>query len=486
MGSAQAASMASGGIADAPAALPRRLGLFSLFLMIVAFNAPIAAMAGFMQLSIGFGNGLGAPVSFFVGGIVLLFFSIGFVRMSAHIPNPGSFYSFIIAGSGRSAGLAGSFLALTAYMILTAGAYPYMGIVITEFCENVLGRTVLNWQSWSLIALALITVVGLFRIDLSMRFLGALVCLEILMVALWEGAVLLRGGSDGYALEVFTPEAFFSGSPGLGILFAMLCMIGIEAGACFSAETRRPEVTVGRATMLAISFLAIFYGIGTWCYIITQGTSQAIAQATADPVGSFFTGIREYLGAVFVPAASLILVTSQLAALASVQGSAARYIFSLSREGVFPASLGRVHPRLESPYAAVLTVAAICTAILGTIILAAGDDPVSAYAGLTGTGIYFLLPLMIGTCVSIVRFYLRNRALEQSIWQCRVAPAVAGAILAGLFILTSLHLETIVGSSAMARASLLAAIVVPAAGWMMAEWMRRRRPQSYARIGQTH
>lgn len=479
-----AASIPSGVATAAPTTLPRRLGLFSLFLLIVAFNAPIAAMAGFMQLSIGFGNGLGAPSAFLVGGAILLTFSIGFVRMSEHIADPGSFYCFIIAGSGRSAGLAGSSLALTAYILLGAGAYPYMGIIITEFMQHVLGQTILNWQSWSLISLAFITFVGLFRVDLSMRFLGMLVCIEIVLVALWEAAIFWHGGKEGYALASFTPEAFFHGSAGLGVLFAMLCMIGIEAGACFSAETRNPRVTVARATFLSIAFLAIFYCLGCWCYIISQGSSRAVAQAVGNPVGSFFSSIRDYLGAIFVPMASLILLTSQLAALNSVQASASRYVFSLSRQGVLPVRFGRIHAKLESPYAAVILVGAICAAIL-FCIMALGLSPVTAYAGLTGMGIYFLVPLMIMTSFSILRFYLRNPGLAQSIWSSRIAPAMAAVMLLGLFVLTTFNLQTIVGSKAMSRASLVAVVLVPLAGWSLAEWMRRRHPDRYVRIGQT-
>ncbi len=465
-----------------PGELPRRLGVPALVLIIVAFNAPIAAMAGFSQLSIAFGNGTGAPVSFLVAGAILLIFSVGFVGMSRFIDNPGAFYGFIIAGMGRPPGLAGAFLATVAYLLICAGSYPYMGLVAVDFMTRLAGGPMFPWPIWTGIFLILITALGLLRIDLSMKLLGALVCLEIAVVAIWQGAVLTGGGPEGYSLASYTPAAFVQGSPGMGILLAMLCMIGIEAGACFRAEVRDPDRVVGRATCLAIVFLALFYSIGVWLYIVTQGASHAVHNALADPVGSFFNSVQTYLGGVFVHVVSLVLVTSQVAALNSVQGSAARYLYALGRDGVLPRRLARVHPRLESPHVAVLTTAAISVAILATVMIFR-IDPVVAYGALSGMGIYFLLPLLIATSASVVLFYRRNRHISASRWTRLIAPALSAAALGILFVLTSLNLKLLVATATMTIASRVAVMIVPASGWLLALFYRKNRPTIYQAIG---
>lgn len=473
-------------VVTAPAApageLPRRLGVSALVLIIVAFNAPIAAMAGFSQLSITFGNHIGAPVSFLVAGAILLVFSVGFVGMSRFIDNPGAFYRFIVAGIGRPPGLAGAFLAAAAYLLLCTGSYPYMGLVAIDFVTRLTGGPIFPWQVWTGIFLIVITALGLLRIDLSMKLLGVLVCLEIAVVAIWQAAVLVGGGPEGYSLASYTPAAFLQGSPGMGVMLAMLCMIGIEAGACFRAEVRDPERAVGRATYLAIVFLAIFYSIGVWLYIVTQGPSHAVHSAATDPVGSFFASVQTYLGGVFAHVVSLVLVTSQMAALNSIQGSASRYLHALGRDGVLPSRLGRVHPTLESPHVAVLTVAGISLLVLALLMIGR-IDPVVAYGALSGMGIYFLLPLLIATSASVVLFYRRNRQIRASRWTRLVAPALSVATLGILFALTSLNLKLLVGTAAMTVVALLAVIAVPASGWLLALFYRRNRPAVYAAIG---
>lgn len=463
-------------------ALPRRLGVVSLVLIIIAFNAPIAVMAGFAQLAVGFGNGIGAPLDFPVAGLILLIFSVGFIGMSRYIKNPGAFYEFIVAGFGRPLGLAGAFVATAAYILMAAGSYIYLGVIAVEATTRIFGPIGIPWQVWSFVFLVVVTAIGLRRVDLSIKFLGKLVCLEIVLVALWELAVMRAGGPEGYVPQAFTPAAFGSGSVGLGVLFAMLCMVGVEAGACFSGETRDPEVTVGRATIISVVFMALFYGCGTWLYVVTQGASKAVASAASDPVGSFFSSVQHYLGTFVLNLFSVALVTSQMAASNAVQGSAARYIFALGRNRVLPPALGGVHPRLESPHVAVLFVAALCLSMLvAAIVLRL--DPVTTYAALTGIGIYFLIPLLIATSGSVIAFYLRHAELDASLWLRVIAPALSGVALTALFVLTSFNLKVLVVTTGSVVAALLAVVLVPVSGLLLALYYRRHKPNIYGLIG---
>lgn len=462
--------------------LPRRLGAIALMLIIVAFNAPIATMAGFAQLSVGFGNGVGAPVAFFVAGAILLLFAVGFVAMSRYIEHPGAFYRFIVAGLGRAPGLGAAFVACVAYILLTAGSYPYMGLVAVDLMNRLTGSQVLPWQGWTLVFLGIITVLGLLRIDLSMKVLGTLVCLEITVVAIYEIAAAIQGGPEGYSSSSFSPTTFATGHLGLGVLFAMLCMIGIEAGACFRDEAKDPERSVGRATYGAIIFMAIFYGLGVWFYIISQGASKVVKEAQTDPVGSFLTSVHDYLGAFFVTVVAAILVTSQMAAINAIQGAASRYLFSLGRDHVMPSPLARVHRRLQSPYVAVLTVSLTCLAILAVIMIGR-FDVVRSYAALTGMGIYFILPLLILTSAGVVVFYRKNLHLPVSWWSAVIAPALACIGLIILFVLVSGNMTVLAGSQTVGYVAMALVVIVFFAGLLLALRFKRTRPDVYDTIG---
>lgn len=462
--------------------LPRRLGVLALTVLIVAWNAPIAAMAGFQQLAVGLGNGVGAPLSFLVAGLILILFAVGFIGMTKHVKNPGAFYCYIVDGLGRIPGLAGGFVATAAYILFAAGSYVYFGLVVVDTTTRLFGAQVGTWQLWSFVGLVVITGLGLLRIDLSLRVIGVLVVLECVAVAAWELVVLFRGGPEGYSPQTFTLDAFLSGPVGLGVLFAMLTMVGFEGGACFRDETVNPDRSVRRATLSAIIFLSVLYTIGCWVYIITQGPSRVVEVATTDPVGSFFTSIETYLGAVVVKLVAVILVTSQVAAIISIQGNGSRYLFALGRDRVLPARLAKVHPRLESPYVAVLTLATVSLIALIAVVVA-GGDPVQSYAALTGAGIYFLVPLLIATSVAIVVFFRRHREIETSAWVAVIAPVLAAIALVVLFVLVSLNLTVLTVTTVGAVSAVVALAVVIAAGLLLAVHYRRNRPETYLSIG---
>ena len=228
--------------------------------------------------------------------------------------------------------------------------------------------------------------------------------------------------------------------------------------------------------------MTLFYGLGVWLYIVTQGASKVVASAANNPVGSFFASINAYLGPLFVHLTSLTLVTSQMIASNSVQGSASRYLFCLGRIHVLPKGLARVHPRLESPYVAVMAVAGLSLAAL-LAVMVLRINPVTSYAAMTGMGIYFLLPLLMATSGSILVFYRRNRQHQASVWTRLYAPALSAALIGVLFVLTSLNLKVLVGDQSVAWASMGAVAAVPVAGWLVAVACRRRRPLVYEAIG---
>lgn len=473
---------AAGGGAPAPGVLPRRLGFIALTFLIVAWNAPIAAMAGFQQLAVGFGNGIGAPLAFVGAGLILLLFAVGFIGMTPHVKNPGAFYCYVVDGLGKAPGLGGAFVATAAYLLFAAGSYVYLGLIIVDATKRLFGAPVGTWQVWAFVALVLITALGLLRIDLSMKVIGTLVAIECAIVVLWEFAVLVQGGPEGYSRDTFTLDAFTSGPVGIGVLFAMLCMIGFEGGACFRDETKKPETTVRRATFAAIILMTVLAAIGCWVYIISTGPSTVVEASLADPVGSFFVSIETYLGNVFVHLVTVILVTSQVAAIMSVQGNGSRYLFALGRDRVLSRRLASVHPKLQSPHVAVLALSAVCLVAL-IVIVFSGVEAVQAYATLTGAGIYFMLPLLIVTSISIAVFFRRHPDVKASLWVSTIAPIAAAIALTILFVLSTQKLTVLTVTSTGAVIAEIGLVLTVAFGVLLALRYKRSRPDVYASIG---
>lgn len=463
-----------------PGKLPRKLGALTLGAMFVMWSAPLAVLAGYQQLVVAFGNGVGAPVASFLAGVLVLTFSVGSIAMSRHMAKPGPFYNYIAEGLGKTAGLTGAVMALVAYLTITAGTYPYIGLVIVNLMKQTVGNEVGGWQVWGLVAIVLVTVLTMLRVDLSMRVLGVIVALETLFVAIWQVFVFVKGGPEGYSPTSFSFSALTDGNLGIALLLSMAALIGLESSAVFREETRNPEKAVPRATYGAIAFMAIFYGLGIWAYIIAVGPSRAVEDARNAPVDSFFASIEEYMGG-FVPTlVSVLLVTSIIAAVNATQSAAVRYMFTLGRDHVLPRRLGRVHVRLGAPHVAALSTAMICLVAYGFLTLS--KDVVVAYGTLNGFGTICVLPLLLGTSASVVLFFRRRRGLENR-WRTTISPILAFVVIALVLIFALANMDVVTGTETGGIVAIVAFFLIIAASLAAGLRVKRKRPDVYERIG---
>jgi amino acid transporter len=468
---------------DPPRRLRGQLGVIGLVFAVLAFNAPLAVMAGFVPFVISTGNQLGAPVTFVVIGILLVLFSVGFTAMSRFMKSPGAFYCYIAAGIGKAPGLGAAFLAFTAYFAIGAGSYCYTGIVARALVHDVLGGPDLSWWVYAAVLWVIASVMTLFNIELSAKVLGVTMCCEIVMMLIWNAAVLINGGPQGRTTEPFTFHAFTSGSLSFALLFGVLCVTGFEAVAVFREEAREPEKTVPRATYAAVAFLAVLYGVGSWVYIVAFGPSAAVA-AAADPSGSFTASIHQYVGNVAVDIVSVLLVTSGFAAILADQSIAARYLYALGSDRVLSKALGAVHHKHGSPYIAAIVVSAL-SLIAISIPAAIQVNPVTLYGSFTGFGGLCLLILMTSTSIAIIAFFRRDRTHQANRWQSQIAPVIAFAGLATILVLATTHMDLVMGGSKLiGDLAVGLAVVLAASGIIVGLRYRRRQPEIYNLIGQ--
>ncbi|MEU1185142.1 APC family permease [Streptomyces sp. NPDC005820] len=465
------------------AGLQGSLGTADLVFTVLAFNAPLATAVGFVPVVIGLGNELGAPMAFLAAGAILGLFAVGFTAMGRHLPNPGAFYAYITAGLGRPAGLGASFLALFSYYFVLIGGYAFGGISLQSLVRDTFNGPDVAWWIWVLVLQAGAGVLGYLKIDLSARVLTVLLGLEVLMVLVYDAAVVFTGGPQGTSFESFTPSAVTSGSVGLALLFGITCFSGFEATAIFREEVRSPERTIPRATYIAIGFMATLYALGAWVMIQAYGPDHVVQATAADPTGSFNHSLQLFVGKAAVDIVSVLLCTSIFAANLSTHNVTTRYLYNLSVDGIFPRVLSGVHGRHGSPYRASFTTSVL--ALIGIVSLAvAGVAPATLYATLIGIGGYALIVLVLATAVAVLVYLNRHREIGLGVWHSKVAPvlAIAGLVLAT--VLATQNLDVLIGGSRTSANILLAvAYGLAALGFVLALVYRRTKPDVYARIG---
>lgn len=465
------------------------LGTGPIVFMVVAAAAPLTVVGGASPLGILLGNGVGFPTLFAIAAVVLILFSVGLSAMTRKVPKPGGFFTFVGYGLGRPAGLATAYLAVLTYTTVQVAVYGYLGFLLQITLAGA-GLPDLPWFVYSLAMIAIVAVLGYRRIDLSSRVLGVLLIAEVGIVLALVAAVVIDGGPEGLSLAPFDPANVFSGSPGVGLVFALAAFIGFEATTIFRDEARAPDRTIPRATYVAVIGIGLFYTLASWAIVMAWGPSGVVAAAAADPGALVILTTTNYLGVVGEVILQVLLITSMFACVLSFHNVLTRYQHAMSNVDLLPRRLGAVHSRHGSPHQSSLAQSATAAALI-VLFAVLGLDPIlQVFTWFSGVATLAIAALMAVTSVAIIVYFLRTRS-DGRIWNTVVAPVLGliGLLMAATII--ALNFPMLVGDVdeqgapvfGLTSLILLGLIVLlPAIGVIQALVLRARRRDSYERI----
>ncbi|WP_432545845.1 APC family permease [Kineococcus sp. SYSU DK004] len=451
-----------------------------LLFTVLAFTAPLGVVYGFVSVNISFG--IAVPAAFILVAIIVGLFALGFTAMTKAVPRPGAFYTYIREGLGRPLGLGGSFLALVTYGFNITSALVVSGIAVNNLLDAFGNGINTPWWMWSLLLLVIAGGLSYFNVELSAKVLSVILVVEVALVAVFDIRLIGSGGVEGQSLAAWNPADLITPSIGVLLLFSIGVFNGFEATAIYRDEVRRPEVTIPRATYLAVGFLGVFYALSAYALILSVGASRAVEVAGQDPTALMPNALLTYFGVFANQVVAILLVTSFFASMLSLQNILSRYTHSLAVDGIFPRAIASVHPRHGSPHRAAMTVFALLFAVLVVLVLFGGDAN-ALYAAAGGVAFYGMLLLLTLTGIAIIVYFRRNNT-GASTWRTLIAPAIALVGIGFALLTATFNMDLLVVGSPLL---LLLLLLIPYAsliiGIVYAVILRRRRAETYTRIG---
>jgi len=449
------------------------IGVVGIVFLVVAAAAPLTAIGGALPVMLAIGNGAGNPMAYVVAAVVLLLFSVGYAAMSRHVVDAGAFYAYVSKGLGTPVGVGAAGLALLTYTAIQAAIYGLAGAT-AQGLSTQYGGPDLPWWVWAFLFMAVVGLLGYRNIDVGTKVLGVLLTLEIGVIAVVAGAVLAQGGADGIDVRSFTPSAFFSGAPGISIMFAVASFIGFEATAIYGEEARNPRRTVPLATYLAVVLIGAFYALSSWAVVLAFGSDGVVAAAQADTAGLVFTAAAEYVSPVVADVMLVLLLTSLFAALLAFHNAISRYLFALGRQGMAPDVLSRTHVRHASPHVGSLAQTGTAFVVVAVFAVAGSDPVLQLFTWMSGLATVSILLLMVLTSVAVLAFFARSR-VDRRTWHTRVAPALGTLGLLGIVGLVLANFTTLISGDAVLATVLLAVIAAAFALGVVVALVRRPR-----------
>lgn len=103
--------------------------------MVVAAADPITVVVANFPLILMESASTGMPLMVLAATVILLLFSTGYTWMTLHVPDAGTFYSYVDCGPGRRAGLGTAATALQSYNLLTVSMTCYLGVQADNLIE---------------------------------------------------------------------------------------------------------------------------------------------------------------------------------------------------------------------------------------------------------------------------------------------------------------------------------------------------------------
>ncbi|HVC01900.1 MAG TPA: amino acid permease [Steroidobacteraceae bacterium] len=368
------------------AGLVRSVGSWGLAASVV--NGIVGAGIFVVPAALAAQSGAFAPLVLLTCGIAVGAVAVCFAEGGSRVPSSGGAYAYIETAYGPVAGqVVGTMLWLGNLLanggIAAALADTAASVAPPQFAVPVRVLTVVG-------AVGGIALLNVYSLKNGVRLLSAAVIVKLVPLA-----VFVAVGIGAVHLANFTPPAAPAVAGfGRAMILALFAFTGMEGALCASGEVIDPARNIPRALALALSAVTLLY---LAIQIIAQGLLGASLATSRAPLADAIARVSPALRGGMIAGTALSLFGWLCADILSTP----RLVFAGARDGMLPRILGRVHPRSNTPYVAILVYSA------GAIVLALSGSftELAVLTALASASVY------VAGCAAAVRLARRGVAL---------------------------------------------------------------------------
>lgn len=337
--------------ATAPRELPRKLGLVTGMAVVVGViigsgifrvPSPIAAAAGSLT---------GVALVWILGGIVSLFGALSVAELAAMYPAAGGPYVYLREAYGRPL----AFLFGWMWLLTTPISWAAQSLMFAEY----LGYYVpIRAPVQHVVAATLVILVAAANyrsVKLGAAIQNVSTGAKVLAIAGLSVAIFAfaPGGQANPLHAELMGAANWSGI-GIGLIAALWAYDGWENLTTLSGEVKNPQRNLPIALIGGVLVVIAAYLLINAAYLRALPLPQLAASKSvaADAAGAVF-------GRAGASLAGALVMLSVFGTLNGSILSCPRVFFAMAEDGLFFRTVGRVHPRFETPYVAISFIAVL-------------------------------------------------------------------------------------------------------------------------------
>lgn len=384
--------------------------------------------------------GPGLMLAFAIAGAVCIVAALCYAEIAAMIPVAGSAYTYSYATIGEFFAWTVGWALIMEYAIAAAAVSVgwsgyFSGTILGEFMGIYLpswlsgGPLMLGGVEGGLINLPallialLVTCLLIIGTSESAKVNAVLVAIKVAALTVFVALTFSSGEFDADRFNPFLPAGMFGGfGTGVGAVGAAATMffayVGFDAVSTAAEETRDPQRNVPIGLVGSLLFCTVFYILVAAGAIGTVG-GQPIMGAGGLPLEAGSPelarqcAMREFASALVCSDEALAHVLREIgfSGIGNLLGIAAflalpsvilvllfgqtRIFFVMSRDGLLPEVLSKVHPKWKTPH--------VVTAITGlAVAISAAFFPVGRLADISNAGTLYAF-LMVAVAVMVLR-----------------------------------------------------------------------------------
>ena len=342
-------SLVPGAEAHAPTELPRAIGTLGAIAIVVGTIIGSGIFLVPHNVALQVGSVSTVILVWMVGGALALAGSLSLAELGAATPEAGGVYIYLRDAYGK---LAAFLYGWAALLVIESGGIATLAVAFSIYSSTFFPLTPLERKLVASAVIAVLTLVNIAGVKRASGVQTFFTLAKLTGVAIIVGFALFAhhltpiASPPGYAPPHTTLSSF-----GVALIGVLWAYHGWHHLSHVAGEVKNPSKVLPRSFLVGALIVIFVYLSANFAYlqvlslpVMAQDAYQRVAAKTME----ILWGPR---GAAFV--SGLILCSIFGATNGNILGGARAY-FAMARDRVMFSAVGRIHPRFETPYVALL------------------------------------------------------------------------------------------------------------------------------------
>jgi amino acid transporter len=337
--------------ASAPRELPRKLGLVTGMAVVIGViigsgifrvPSPIAAAAG---------NLTGIALVWILGGVVSLFGALSIAELATMYPAAGGPYVYLREAYGRPL----AFLFGWMWLLTTPISWAAQSLMFAEYLGYFVPISPTVQHIIAAVLVILVAAANYRSVKLGAAIQNLATGAKILaIVGLSLAIFAFAPGGEANPLHAEAMGGASWSGIGIGLIAALWAYDGWENLTTLSGEVKNPQRNLPIALIGGVLVVIAAYLLINAAYLRALPLPQLAASKSVAADAA-----KAVLGRAGASLAGALVMLSVFGTLNGSTLSSPRVFFAMAEDGLFFRTVGRVHPRFETPYVAIGFIAVL-------------------------------------------------------------------------------------------------------------------------------